>query len=71
MFEPEIKTSRIAASKALAAILKEIPIWEGSHSEDEDDKVIWPQESLALFTWQKVNEHGKANQIIQEEKVID
>jgi hypothetical protein len=58
---------RIAASKALAAILKEVPVWEENFPNDEASS--FGEENLALLTWEKVEEHGKANQVILTEQV--
>ncbi len=60
--------NRIAASKALSAILKEVPLWSDNFPDLKD--VSLENENLELLSWHKVNEHGKANQIILEEMVF-
>ena len=59
---------RIAASKALSAILKEVPVW--SENFPDLKEVSLDDENLELLSWLKVNEHGKANQVILEEMVF-
>jgi hypothetical protein len=48
--------------------LKEVPLWSDNFPDLKD--VSLETENLELLNWQKVNEHGKANQIILEEMVF-
>jgi len=48
--------------------LKEVPLWSDNFPDLKD--VSLENENLELLSWHKVNEHGKANQIILEEMVL-
>jgi len=47
--------------------LKEVPPCEENFPNDE--AITFVEENLALLTWEKVEEHGKANQVILTEQV--
>ncbi len=85
MFNFILFCSRVAASKALAAILKEVPLWSENfpdekngteyavkserHDVDVKDEPVDIDIDLATLSWENVEKFGHENQVLVEEPV--
>ena len=63
---------RVAASKALSAILKEVPLWSENFPDIKSEFDVdndFDEEAFSMLIWSFVESHGKANQVVDDSQV--